>query len=662
MLTKRIFYTPVFALMLPMLSNASEVAPIRITNVEGSLTFAYSEDTQETHLPGEAATTENRLSFEQALYVNTKGYVYHPKLLSFELGLGPQLVQNELNAGAEHYYQSESLYNINAALDILPDKPYPLKLSYYKEHPTTSASLDDLYEQESVHYGVNFQLKKPLLPINLVIDHNRQEMQGEGFERSVDENIDQTMVRTYFPSGLNGHQQLILTSTEVNSSSRFRTDPVSPVNYTTKNISYDSNLYFGKKDNIRVTNLFALTDQSGVRDYQELRFSPALRILHSKKTESFYKLNYVNNDQVTIQSINQYVSTGIRHALSDTIDINGELNSNHDETTGLSNINNSASASINYHYDFTDGRVSLNGGFRTDYIDRNVTSNVMIKSPITLTPLMPYELSHDYIIASSIKAYPVGSTIALTTYEGDSCTEHPSEIHILVKAIATRTHITYCTTDIEQKDFDIEYEYDPGGSVSYNNQISFIQANLEWKKQHTVFAYFRSNAPYIESGDPILPLDDSINITLGARSSFPLGADRETGAEYTSESHQSSLTPYERNVFDIYYQEPIWRGNLRLSAQKLDTDYLTSSEDVDATRYSIQYRARPSHSMTLSLNYSDTKDLGATTARHTQTADISFNLKVRKFSFGSELRSYNELLGANTQKRSLLRLFVKREF
>lgn len=654
------YYTPVFALLLSMSSHANEVVPVRITNVEGSLTFAYRDDAQKINLAGDTSTEENRTAFEQALQIDTKGYVYHPKFLSFELGVGPQMVQSETHSITGSTYQSEELYNVNALMDFLQDKPYPLKLSYFREHPTVSVSLEDQFEQENVHYGVNFQLKKPLLPINLVIDHSRNEMHGEGFEKRVDENTEQTIVRTYFPSGLNGHQQLILTSTEVHSNTRFLSEPESPVTYTTNNISYDSNLYFGKNDRTRMTNIFALTEQTGVRDYRELRLSPSLRLRHSKDTESVYKLNYVNNDQLTIQSSNQYASAGVHHSLTENIDINGEASRNHDETTGLANINDSAGASIKYTHDFNNGKLTINSGIRMDHIDRSVTSDVPVDTTYTLTPMEAYELPHDHIDHASITASFVKGGL-LTIRLGTACSE---AVELLVTARATRTHVTYCNggADPTPENIQVSYEYDPGGTVIYNNQISFMQMFFEWQKQHSIYANIRSNKPNIEQGDPILPLDDSVTFSSGARSNFPLGNDREIGAEYTSELHQSSLTPYERNVFDIYYQNPLWKGNLRLSAQKLNTDYLTSSEDLDATRYTIQYRARPYHTMSLLVNYIDNTDIGGSVARHTQTASISLNLNIRKFSFGSELRSYDEFLGDNKHHRSLLRLYVQRKF
>ena len=660
MASERMFYTPLLALLISITAYAEDVAPLRITNVEGALIFSYREDQQEIHLAGDSATREKRMSFEQALELKTEGYVYHPKFLSFELGLGPQMVQNELESTSGSYYQSEQLSNVNVLLDFLQDKPYPLKVRYNKEHPTISISLDDQFEQETVSHGANLQLKKPLIPINIVIDHSHQETTGEGFERRIDENLDQTILRTYIPSGLNGHQQIVLTSTQVSSNSGLKSAPLSPDEYETKNISYDANLYFGDKDNIRLNNLIAYTNQTGVRDYRELRVNPNLRILHSTETESYYKLNYVNNDQITLQSTSQNTAVGARHALNNEIDLNAELSSNIDETMGLSNVSNSANGSVNYAYKFNNGSFSLNSGIRLDNIDRNISSNVPVSTIVTLMGTTPYELPHDHILPLTITATLVATNDTLNVAEGTLCN---ASIDLLVKVIDTRTTITYCKGfDEIAEDIYISYDYDPGGSVNYNNQTSYLQANIDWLKQYSAFVHYRTSTPYVLSGDPLLPLDDSTNILLGLRGTFPLGNDRDFGAEYTTESHQSSLTPYERSLFDIYYQNPLWRGSLRFSIQKLNTDYLTSSEDIDSTRYSLQYRARPHHTTSLSMTLDDTTDLGGSVARNTQSANVTFSIRVRKFSFGSEFRASNEFLGANIQRRSLIHLFVKREF
>lgn len=657
---ERMFYTSFLALFFAVTAHAEQVAPVRITHVEGAFVFSYREDSQNIHLAGDTATNEKHMSFEQAFELNTEGYVYHPKFLSFEFGLGPQMVQNTLESTAGTYYQSEELYNINAVLDFLQDKPYPLKLRYSKEHPTISISLDDQFEQESISYGANFQLKRPLLPINLVIDHSRQEMTGEGFERRVDEKVDQSIVRTYFPSGSDGHQQIVYTSTQVSSNSGLISAPISPDTYSTQNISYDANLYFGTKNSIRLNNLIAYTEQTGVRDYRELRITPNLRLLHSTETESYYKFNYVNNDQIVINSSTQNSAVGVRHTVNNNLDLHGELSSDIDETTGLSNISNSANGSVNYRHKFNNGNFTLNSGLRLDKVDRNITSNVTVSNIVTVIGTTPYELPHDHILHATLTATLVATNDPLIVGIGSLC---DASVDLLVTPIDTRTSITYCKGfDQKPEDIHLTYEYDPGGSVRYNNYTSYIQANIEWLKQYSVFANLRTSTPQIQTGDPILPLDDTTNITVGIRSNVPLGNDRDVGAEYTAESQQSSLTPFKRNLFDLYYQNPLWRGTLRLSAQKQTTDYLTSSEDIDATRYSLQYRVRPHHTMSFSLNYSDTTDLGTSVIRNTQSADITFNLRVRKFSFGSEFRTNNEFLGTNIQRRSLIHLFVKREF
>ena len=85
---------------IPRIVLGQEVAPYRMTGVEGNITLRYLGDEQTSSGNGVVQPHEKRATFQEELNIFTHGYVYHPNFLKVDVGGGPMQVQNRLDTNA----------------------------------------------------------------------------------------------------------------------------------------------------------------------------------------------------------------------------------------------------------------------------------------------------------------------------------------------------------------------------------------------------------------------------------------------------------------------------------------------------------------------------------------------------------------------------------
>ena len=67
------------AVCMPMFARGQvEIAPFRLTGIEGNVSLRYTSDGLFTGSNSGGKTREVRSSFEEELYILTHSYVYHP--------------------------------------------------------------------------------------------------------------------------------------------------------------------------------------------------------------------------------------------------------------------------------------------------------------------------------------------------------------------------------------------------------------------------------------------------------------------------------------------------------------------------------------------------------------------------------------------------------
>lgn len=103
--------------------RAQEIAPFRLTGVEGYASARFIRDEFTTVQPG-TRSRSGLSDMREELFVMTHSYVYHPNFLSLDLGAGPIFQRGRFYTDANDTTSSSTLYNLSARASFLRDKPY----------------------------------------------------------------------------------------------------------------------------------------------------------------------------------------------------------------------------------------------------------------------------------------------------------------------------------------------------------------------------------------------------------------------------------------------------------------------------------------------------------------------------------------------------------
>jgi hypothetical protein len=210
----------------------------------------------------------------------------------------------------------------------------------------------------------------------------------------------------------------------------------------------------------------------------------------------------------------------------------------------------------------------------------------------------------------------------------------------------------------------VDYTYDIGGSY---DSTEFDQSlNLNWNIARNVDAYFRwlDSSPEVTSGMPTYPLNEVRDVLLGMRAEIPLNLGFSVGGSYESEDRNETISPFTRQVGDIFLQtsEPVFGlANLRLTGRRSIINYEKSPQDVDLTGYEMRMWARR-FGIDLVGVASYEEDTGSPTISKRKGASVNAVWRERKVTVTASLVYSHELQGDYERDHTMFRLTGRRDF
>jgi hypothetical protein len=655
-------------------AQPDEIAPFRLTGVEGNVSLRYLYDELKTGQRGGGTTREARPSFEEEVFILTHSYVYHPNFLKIDLGGGPLLVQSRLETDNGSNSSADTLYNLVGRLTFLEQKPYPFTLYYEHLNPSVSIGLVDRFLQSTNKVGGNFSLLPPVTPVSLNVDAFRLHSEGKGLDVSVDDTTDQATVRAYRSFGAGGYGQLVVNTTHTESRSGNPNLLIQTTTTDTESISLDSRHLFGSRNEYQLTNVVSYTTQdyaiahTPYVGYHDFRLSPDLRVEHSANLHSFYRYNLFNSSQGAIDTTNHSVLAGLSRQWEPRLTAAGDVYGENNQTTGLESHLYGAAGSLSYRQPLPIGGLQLSYGMRYDYRDRMAEAREISVTglSITLPPVnQSYLMEHDFIVASSIVVF------------------HPScpanvcvpDVDYRVTQIGAKTYLERLLPDTfpggtsripdSNPTVTVNYNFQTGGTVAYTQFDQNVQANLTLYRYFNVFAGYRDAPQRPVSGTPTLPLNSVRNSYYGARMDLPVAEETTVGGEARYEEQREDIAPYTRDTYDTYIQFPLpytTTANLRVSGRRVIADNIGSPEDVNLKGWGVRLQARPWYRATLSAETTQDEDTGGTILRRNRNATVAAEWRIRQLTLRAEGRQTKEEQGIYERERLVLRAIARREF
>ena len=653
------------------LCPAQEIAPFRITGVEGYTSTRFLSDKFATAQPATALgsglqSRQGQTSLREEVFIMTHSYVYHPNLLSLDVGGGPILQQGSFSSDAGDTRARGGLYNFTGRATFLRDKPYQGSVFFEHLNPTLNVAPGQVLAQENTRYGFDFSLLAPVTTVPLHVDATRSHSQATGTDRIIDDQVDRFNLRATKSYGTLGTTQFQYQNTRQASFSGSPNLPVQGSTSSTQAFNADSRFKFGAERQYDLTNLVAVNTQSytlgqGVLpERRDLRLFFDLRGRHTEQFQTFGTYNYSASNQGELGSTVNSAVAGLNYwpipDLATTFGVRGDENRTRQFVARSSGFD----GSVRYQQALPLGIAQASYALRHDQREQQALSGMtaVIGERSTLAGTSVVTLGHQRVAGSSVA---VSNTSRTQTFvEG-------RDYALSVVGIETRLQRLVGGNMVDGQEVLVDYSYDVGGSYAYHETDQTLSFN--WGLLTYVNLYWRyfNAAPQLDSGAPTFPLNQVRSTLFGARVDAPLRRPFEImlGGGLESESRRETISPYRRETQDVYAQteEPFFgSGNFRLSAHRARVEYENSLQNVNAKGYDFRYWSRTWFGLNVSADASYEIDTGAPLPRRRSLGSLKAQWRYRKVNLTAEIAHTRELQGAVERTRDLVQILMRRDF
>lgn len=655
-----------FLLCQPTCDRAQEIAPFKLLGIDGHVTAKLVQDEFVADQRGTASSRQQHFDLRTEVMLMTHSYVYHPNLLLLDVGGGPILQQGHLDTNGARQDSKGTLYNFSARATLLRDKPYRGAIFYDHLNPTLNIGPGEVMNQESTRYGVEAMLLEPVSPVPLNLDVVRTRYTGSGAQRIVDDQIDQMSLRGSYTHGTLGSTHVRLLGTRQTSASGNVNLPIQTTGSDSRELSADTRLNFGADKRFEVASLVNFGTQDYALPQGDLPARKDLRVLlsgrgrHDGNVQTYANGTHSSSTQGTLATTLDTITAGVALPYGKHVQAAGGVRVESVRGTQLKATTYGGDGSLQYQRMTDFG--SVQGGYGVRYTVRDqqaaTPQSSVIGERIRLSGTTPVPLGNARVFGGSIVVVNAARTQAFV--EG---------LDYAVTALGTQTRVQRLIGGniLDGQDVLVDYAYDNGGTFGYAQLDNNLAVG--WSPSRLLgFTYrYSDSSPRLTSGAPTTPLNTVRDHTVGARADVPLrlGIDVAVGGSYEIERRRETLAPFRRRSADAYAEavEPLFqRGNLRLTMRQQKVDYDTSPLNVDLTGYDLRLTTRLDSGVDILADATRERDQGGLSERTRSIAAVKALWRYRRFSLSAEYSRARETQGDATRQRTLVQVFLRREF
>lgn len=336
------------------------------------LTLNLSYELTDESTTRDGVNSKDRISeFREGVEIYTKGWIYHPALLEFNLGFEPEWSQTH---GEGNYQQNSSwskfLHSYSLDVTLLPRKPYILHFYGKKYQNSFSATFVDRGDVEMNTYGADLILKYRFMPTTLGYSHLKSELSG--LSNSTEERDDFRLFMG-FPT----EKSTTDLSVEYSDSERVSEGVVSGIR--TSRSSLESTYFFDKNLPIKLISTLSYdstsnwdeNDVSYSFESSDLRYTEQLFWRHNKKMWTNYKFLFDDQETGYFQKQTTQFNAMLKHLLYENLSttIKGDV-ARYDFSDSINDVYK-GTVSFDYNRRIPWGMLNITTGVDASYTNRN---------------------------------------------------------------------------------------------------------------------------------------------------------------------------------------------------------------------------------------------------------------------------------------------------
>ena len=372
--------------------------------IHGELELVAEQRTDKQKTGSSSRKSKTRV-FEERLKLRTKGDIYHPDFLLYNLAIGLGLTQQDIRSESSSGTSSGTLNSYRFFGQLLRKKPYPLSFYTNKSEDLIARQFLGSLRTELENSGISLALRSEEWPMGFhySISKSTQESldssAGDSFTRK-DKRFSYSLDHNFTKLS---HMRFEFNRDDVSQRS-------SGVSTDTKTDRYNllHNLIFGSKEQHRLDSLFSFLDQSGTFAFKNTQWGEHLRLQHSPNFMTNYDFTFTESKQQTTANSEMRGQFGFEHRLYESLITTGNVFFSKSEFGNNTNFTERG-GTLNFSYKKKNRWGTLFSGYSAGMTERvqsgsGGTGTVVNEShtvPAGVTPTV--ELSKRNIDVSSIE-------------------------------------------------------------------------------------------------------------------------------------------------------------------------------------------------------------------------------------------------------------------
>ena len=651
------------------LKSAREIAPFRLTGISGYIVARYmSDENRSSGQAGGMGSSARQSNLSEEVHLTARSYIYHPTLLTLDLGGGPVLEQGNYGVDGVATSSKRQMYNFNGRATFLREKPYTGALFYDRRNQTQSMGPAEVMLTENTRYGASFSLLNPVTPVPLQMELSRSENQGKGAAQVIQDRIDQLRLTMDANVGALGKSNLQYVATRQDSVSGSSGLPIHASSSQTDNVNLNTRLKFGQNSEYDLNNVITLNTnkytagQGALTELKDLRLGLDLRGRHSEALQTYGRYNFSDSKQGDLAMTQNSAGAGVNYhlnpELSGTLAARGESN----QSSQLSSTLYGIDGSTQYQRALPLGQATA--GYNFAYIQREQQASAqqvrVIGERLTLggTSLVP--LRSEQIAAGSVVVSNL--TRSQIFVEGRDYVLSQIGLKLSIQRLIGGNIL-------DAQEVLVDYAYAAGGSYAATQLDNTV--NLSWalKSYLNLFVRYLDSAPQLTSGTPTAPLNPVKSLVYGSRAELPLSLLAQEfvlGGRAEHEDRREIISPYQRANLEAYAQMdlPLVRsGNIRIGTRRLQVNYdYSPAQGVKLVAYDLRLWSRLVYGIDLSVDATRERDTGAPLVRERSYTSAKAQWRKRKLLWTFDLTRVSDAQGASTRTRTYGQILLRRDF
>lgn len=645
---------------LPAVAVAQEIAPFRLTGIEGfvSLRTLFEENTSKREV-GEVKTEsrQTQRTFEEELYFLTHNYIFHPNFLKLDLGGGVVFAQERFESDGQARASEDIFYNATGRLTLLEKKPYPLSLFYDRLTVPVSSGLAERFFLTQSKYGLNFAFLEPLAPAPLTLEAFQQTEKGEGSSQIRDETVTQVNVQMHktFPKK-SGNASLTYQFERQDSASGNRLTPIEKSRITTHAGDYTATYVFGSRRQVQVQHLFSVFTQGGFPARRDIQKFLTLNWQLTDALTGFANYNLRMNRTEDVSTISHAARVGFSHQLYESVSTDVDVHIDDSDSTGLQTRIVGVGGGVRYQKKTFFGSLSLHYRALYDINDRRSTAaEIQVFSERhVLTGLLPEELNNDNVIPSTVRVF--NATRSMTFTEG-------VDYRLTVVGITTRIERLVDSNIQDGEAVLVDYAHATTGTFKLSIFDQSYGVRLDFFSYLTLFARFRNTSQTLLAGISLQPLNSITSQLYGLRFYLPIQDAFVVGGDAEYENHEEDISSFRRTSYSWFLQLPLAASTVFFANfSRVVVDNLDSPEDVNAIGVRLRLESRPWARARFSAEASFDRDTGGTLEREVRLATVLGEWRFRQLILHLEGQFGQERQGDVERDKIRFNVEIHREF